>query len=224
MGVAMMVSRRQAAASRERILAEAGRLFRERGLACVGANALAEAAELSHGVLYSRFGSKEQLAAEALTEMLAHSADPAAAGRRPGDPRCPLPFRPTPRCSWGRMRHGRARRRVPRHGPALRAVLKAGLRGFADRLAGVIRRGRRRPPEGEALAVIATLVGNLVLARAVDDPALSNRLSPPAAHTSRWVAMCHDHRLLPVTVCTAARLNRVVTHRRTKTTGLENIA
>ena len=45
----MKVSKRQAAANRGRILAEAGRLFRERGLAGVGVDALAEAAGLSHG-------------------------------------------------------------------------------------------------------------------------------------------------------------------------------
>ena len=74
---------------------------------------------------------------------------------------------------------------VPRHGPAPRAALTAGLRGFAERLAGAIQRGRRQPPEDEALAVIATLVGSLVLARAVDDPALSDRiLAAGRAHLS----------------------------------------
>ena len=59
----MRVSKEQAAQNRARILAEAARLFRERGLSGVGVDALTEAAGLTHGSLYSQFGSKERLAA-----------------------------------------------------------------------------------------------------------------------------------------------------------------
>ena len=62
----MRVSREQAAENRERLLTEAARLFRERGLSGVGMDALAEAAGLTHGGLYSQFGSKERLMAEAV--------------------------------------------------------------------------------------------------------------------------------------------------------------
>jgi AcrR family transcriptional regulator len=63
---AMRVSREKAAENRERILTEAARLFREHGLSGVGVDALTDAAGLTHGSLYSQFGSKERLAAEAL--------------------------------------------------------------------------------------------------------------------------------------------------------------
>lgn len=191
MGTAMKVSKQQSAANRERFLAEAGRLFRERGLAGVGVDALAEAAGLSHGALYSRFGSKEQLAAEALTEAFARSAE--ALLPQDGSPQDAALETLVTRYLSARHRDAPGggcamaalAAEVPRHGPALRAALTAGLRGFADRLAGVIRRGRRQPPEDEALAVIATLVGSLVLARAVDDPALSDRiLAAGRAHLS----------------------------------------
>ena len=64
---------------------------------------------------------------------------------------------------------------VPRHGPALRAAVTAGLRTFADRLAPLLPPSSR-PPADEALAVVAALVGALTLARAVDDPELSDRI------------------------------------------------
>ena len=62
----MRITKEKAAENRERILTEAARLFRERGVSAVGMDALAEAVGMTHGSLYSQFDSKEHLAAEAL--------------------------------------------------------------------------------------------------------------------------------------------------------------
>src|SRR5580698_9093461 len=75
----MKVSREQAAENRELILTEAARLFRERGVQGVGVDALTEAAGLTHGSLYSRFGSKDNLLAESLRHGHAVSQSRAAA-------------------------------------------------------------------------------------------------------------------------------------------------
>src|SRR6516225_9624461 len=79
----MRVSKKKAAENRERILAEAARLFRERGLSGVGVDALTDAAGLTHGSLYSQFGSKERLAAEALSHALSTSFARVRPVRRP---------------------------------------------------------------------------------------------------------------------------------------------
>src|SRR6202171_1161848 len=63
---AMRVTKEKAAENRERILTEAARLFRERGVSAVGMDALAAAAGMTHGRLYRQFDSKEHLAADAL--------------------------------------------------------------------------------------------------------------------------------------------------------------
>ena len=52
----------------------AARLFREHGLSGVGVDALTAAAGLTHGSLYSRFGSKERLATEALSHAASTSS------------------------------------------------------------------------------------------------------------------------------------------------------
>src|SRR3954447_14441702 len=70
----MRVSKEQAAKNRERILDAASRLMRARGISGVGVDALTEAAGLTHGSLYSQFGSKERLAAEALHHALSTSS------------------------------------------------------------------------------------------------------------------------------------------------------
>jgi len=67
----MRVTREKAAENRDRILQSAARLIRERGVSGVGVDTLAEAAGLTYGGLYSQFGSKEALAAEALSMALA---------------------------------------------------------------------------------------------------------------------------------------------------------
>ena len=137
----MRVSKAKADENRERILKEAARLIRERGIAGVGVDALTEAAGLTHGSLYSQFGSKERLAAEALSYALA------ALGSD-----------------------------MPRQSEFLRGRFTEGLRHIVERLTELMRSIPARRREEEALAVIATLVGALVLARAVDDAELSDRI------------------------------------------------
>lgn len=178
------VSRQQAAENRARILAEAARLFRERGLAGVGVDALSEAAGLTHGGLYSRFGSKEQLAAEAVAEALARNAEAMRLpdGRGEGgealerlvarylSPR----HRDAPGQGCALAALGSE---VPRQGEAVRAAYTAGVRSFAARL------GALRPTQDDAaLGTLATLVGALILSRAVDDPELSERILAAGRH------------------------------------------
>jgi TetR/AcrR family transcriptional repressor of nem operon len=69
----MRVSKEQAAENRERILKAASRLMRERGISGAGVDALTEAAGMTHGSLYSHFGSKERLVEEALDYGIADS-------------------------------------------------------------------------------------------------------------------------------------------------------
>jgi TetR/AcrR family transcriptional repressor of nem operon len=59
------VSPDQSAANRQALLDAAGKLFRQKGIDAVGVAELCAAAGLTHGALYSHFGSKEALAAEA---------------------------------------------------------------------------------------------------------------------------------------------------------------
>ena len=70
----MRVSKEQAAKNRERILTAASRLIREQGISGAGVDALTEAAGMTHGSLYSQFGSKERLVEEALDCVIAASA------------------------------------------------------------------------------------------------------------------------------------------------------
>ncbi|MBL7251378.1 TetR/AcrR family transcriptional regulator [Alloalcanivorax marinus] len=176
----MRVSKARAAANRERIVEEAARLFRERGFDGVGVAALMKQAGLTHGGFYGHFDSKEQLMAEACE----HAINTAGQG-------------------WdeARERHGalsmdtvadrylsRAHRDHPGAGcvvaalasdaPRQSAPVRAAMTGSVRRLIALVesalpghRAARKRR---QALAATAAMVGGLILARAVDDDALSN--------------------------------------------------
>jgi AcrR family transcriptional regulator len=69
----MRVTKEKAAENRDRIVEAASRLIRERGISGAGVDALTDAAGMTHGSLYSQFGSKERLVEEALAHALAVS-------------------------------------------------------------------------------------------------------------------------------------------------------
>lgn len=189
----MKVSKQQAAENRARIVTEAARLFRERGLSGVGVDALTKAAGLTHGSLYSRFESKEQLAAEALAEALRRGAEnlyPPDAATTPGAFDIVISRYLSPRhrdAPGGGCALAAVGCEVARHGPAMRRVLTEGLQDSVGRLSALLP-DQDRPAEAkrdEALAIVAAMVGALILARAVDDPDLSDRVLDAGR---RWIA------------------------------------
>jgi TetR/AcrR family transcriptional repressor of nem operon len=197
----MRVSKEKAAENRTRILTEAARLFRERGLSGVGVDALTEAAGLTHGSLYSQFGSKERLAAEALAHALASSpahriseSEEAALGSdlaRFVSRYLSARHRDAPGSGCALAALGCE---VPRQGPAVRQAFTRGLRAIVARLVAVLPARKHQAPEDEALAVVATLVGGLILARAVDDTALSDRiLAACTGHLTDDASPCGQH-------------------------------
>jgi len=171
----MRVSKRQAAENRERILLAASRLLRERGISGAGVDALTEAAGMTHGSLYSQFGSKDRLVEEALAHALTTKAQ---------NPR----GRPTLK-SYVAGYLSREHRDASGQGCPLAALCcemprqSEGVRErFTEGLWGMIRKlgDRMDPGLGQqqrnqaAMAVAASLVGAIVLARAVNDPDLSD--------------------------------------------------
>jgi len=171
----MRVSKEKAAENRQRILVAASRLFRERGMS-VGVDELASAAGMTHGSLYSQFGSKERLAAEALSYALAGSA---------------AKYEGVETLSEYAERYLSARHRdvpargcavaalgcdVPRQGSTMRSAFTEGLKRMVHRLSALKRGKSRQKHEDDALAIAAMLVGGIVLARAVDDVELSDRI------------------------------------------------
>jgi TetR/AcrR family transcriptional regulator, transcriptional repressor for nem operon len=190
----MKVSREKAAQTRERIVEKAGALFRAKGFGNVGVADIMKAADLTHGGFYGHFDSKDDLSVEASRRTLANSAERwrtivAEAGDKPYPALIEhyLTSRhrdePAGGCALSALGTDAARGNA-----ALRGVFAGGLRAFldilTDALPGFSKPARRR----KAVAAMATMVGAVTLARAVDDPALSEEILDAARQELRTAA------------------------------------
>ena len=167
------VSQEQAKLNRRRVVEVAASLFRERGLHGVGVADIMASAGLTHGGFYGQFANKEALAAEAfdtaLDEDYRGTVDSIIANylslahvRSPGMG-CPL----------AALANDVARE--PRGGP-VRARFTQGVERMASILAGLTPRAAKERRRQRSLATLSTIVGAVVLARAVDDEALAAEL------------------------------------------------
>jgi TetR/AcrR family transcriptional regulator, transcriptional repressor for nem operon len=178
----MRVSRAQADENRERIIDTAAQLFREKGFDGIGLNDLMQAAGLTRGGFYGHFESKQDLAAQACRRALEANAatlrDEAHADLAGfvdfylSDTHC---ADPGSGCTLAALAGD-----VARQDAALRGVLREGVEHFVDalasRMAGATDAARREA----ALASLVTLVGAVVVARAVDSAELSAALRAAA--------------------------------------------
>ena len=175
----MRVSKEKAAQNRERILSSAARLFREHGIGATGVDAITEDAGLTHGGLYSQFGSKKVIAAEAIRFALARGKRvwQRALERNPGMRAFPAIVDGIPVARTSRRARYWLRGRGPRHRHS---------QATASRSSSFHQRDKGRPrisvaadaDDGndsryeDAIATFASMAGALILARAVNDEQL----------------------------------------------------
>lgn len=178
------VSQAQAQRNHERVIDEAARLFRERGVQGVSVADLMAAAGLTHGGFYKRFASKEALVAEATGRAFGELGDRLTAldERHPGDHQAARRellddyFSAEHRDRAGQgcpatALGGDLAREAP-DSPA-RKPYADGVRDFARWMAA---------GEDEDLPAVATMVGALMLARATAGTELSDRFLAAARH------------------------------------------
>ena len=160
-----------------RILKEASRLFRERGFTNVSVQELMASTGLTHGPFYNHFDSKEQLIAECvsmgmqetLSGVEAHFQT-AAGRRRYMDRYLSTRHRDSPGTGCTMAAVAQQVQREPearsRFTGFMKEIVKAMSNGFPTR-----RSARRK-----ALHTLASAVGALILARAVDDEGFSREI------------------------------------------------
>lgn len=179
----MRVSKEQAAENRRRVVEVASGLFRERGFNGIGVADLMKEAGLTHGGFYGQFASKEDLAVEACARAMQVMAErwDGSAETPPGNEALAALLE-----SYLSPRHrDRSAAGCPiaalgvdvsRQGGAVRGVFTRGLRPFIDRLQRLVPGRSADAKRKAALATLSGMVGALILARAVDDPALSEEI------------------------------------------------
>jgi TetR/AcrR family transcriptional regulator, transcriptional repressor for nem operon len=183
----MRVSRAQAAENRETVINVASRLFREHGFDGIGLKDLMEGAGLTQGAFYKQFASKEDLAAQASRRALesASSRWSAAAADNPEDPLgAVIRF-------YLSMAHREERMDgcpvvalgsdAARQAPDVKASFEAGIRDYLEMLGNWLGKADGKDPDGKAMAVLSTMVGAMLLSRAVNDKRLSKRFLQAAA-------------------------------------------
>jgi TetR/AcrR family transcriptional repressor of nem operon len=176
------VSRQKAAENRERIIDAAGALFREKGFDGIGVADIMKAADLTHGGFYGHFVSKDDLVAQASQRAMARAA--ANWGKVTADaPRNPyaalLNHYLSPRhrddpgqgCAFAALSGDAAR-----CGKPVRAAFAGGLEPLIEIVTKAIPGRSKATRRRKAVAAVAELVGALILARAVDDKALSDEI------------------------------------------------
>ena len=172
----MRVSRKKAAENRDRIVETASRMFREGGFEGVGVDAIMKRAGLTHGGFYGHFGSKDDLAAEAVTRALERGVENLGRYRKLGD----LVAEYLSQRHYADRANGCAIAALGsdmvRQGEGVRRGLTAHVRVQLDRLARLLKEGTAARRRKRAIATLAGMIGALTLARAVDDPALSKEI------------------------------------------------
>jgi len=165
------VSKEQVAANRRALVRAAGRMFRERGIDGVGVAEISQRAGLTHGALYAQFASKQDLAAEALADGLArgHAQLTAAAAQADAPLEALLDFYVSRRHRDDIVRccaMVASASEIARQDRRVSAELSRGLERLTATVAAAL--GPRVPAKDRrrrALAVVAGMVGGLVLAR-----------------------------------------------------------
>jgi TetR/AcrR family transcriptional repressor of nem operon len=178
----MRVSREKAAENRERIIDVASKLFRERGFDGVGVADLMKSAGLTHGGFYGNFQSKDDLILQACTRALEKSLDTLKEAVQHGG-KDALNIIATTYLSPAHRDHpgsgcamAALGAEVARNSSTVRAAFTKTVRTTAELLTQIVSGKSKRAKKERALAIYSSLVGALVLSRAVDDPELSTEI------------------------------------------------
>jgi TetR/AcrR family transcriptional repressor of nem operon len=188
----MRVSREKAAEHRDRIIDAAGALFRAKGFGGIGVADIMKAADLTHGGFYGHFASKDDLVGEASRRIMARAAAnwTKLVEAAPDSPYAALLEHylspkhrddPGKGCAFAALGNDAAR-----SGKVVRKAFAEGLAPLIDILAqsipGKSTPGKSIPSKSKAarrrkaVAAMATLVGALTLARAVEGTPLSDEM------------------------------------------------
>jgi len=181
----MRVSRDQVAENRKRIVDEAARLFRERGIATTGVDTVMNAAGLTHGGFYTHFESKDKLAAEACRQSLARSLEKWTALAAKKDPLKGIVEHylseqhrdnPGEGCLIAALLTEASRSK-----PEIRETITDGIKSLLGVLESNVSGRDKKARRDNAVNLFTSLIGALALARAVDDATLSTEFLSTAS-------------------------------------------
>ena len=164
--------------NRERLLATASEQVRKYGIDGVKVADLMREVGLTHGGFTTYFASKEDLVAQACATTVQRQSERVRRAAETGDARTEVLAlydrylsqknrdNPDQACLFPSLAG-----EMPRQPEAVRAIFTEGLKDYVGGLQSLL-----GGDEAEAMSVMASLVGAMVLARAVDDADFSDRI------------------------------------------------
>jgi TetR/AcrR family transcriptional regulator, transcriptional repressor for nem operon len=166
------------AASHERIVAAASRRIRREGIENISVAELMKQAGMTHGGFYRHFDSRDELVVEAIAEALAQGSKRVGASTGLGRSAALAAIvegylsrlhrdKPETGCAVAALPTD-----IARADPRAQAAYSRQVRSYIDALTEL---APDRHPD-QAHLILAALVGALLLARAVDDPGLSDEI------------------------------------------------
>ncbi|CZW64695.1 TetR family transcriptional regulator [Enterobacter hormaechei] len=174
-------------ASHERIVDVAARAIRRSGYDGTGVADIMKEAGLTHGAFYAHFASREAMLAEAADRAGAQSNAATAAAAASVAPQQAME---TLIRGYLSQAHQEATEtgcpiaalvsEMPRQSPEVRRAATRHIKGAIDLIAQQSADWGQAAAHERALVIAATLVGALALVRAVDDPALADRMREAA--------------------------------------------
>jgi len=183
----MRVSRTQAEKNRQNVIDVASRLFREHGFDGIGLKDLMASAGLTQGAFYKQFASKDDLAAQA-SERALESAFARWSSAAAANPQHPLG---AIIAFYLSMEHSAERMDgcpvvalgsdAARQGVGVKAAFEAGIREYINFISPLTGEAGDDEPGSKAMAVLSTMVGAVLLSRAVNDEKLSRQILQAAA-------------------------------------------
>jgi TetR/AcrR family transcriptional repressor of nem operon len=187
----MRVSKQKSAEHRQQIVQAAARLFKEHGIGATGVDSITREAGLTHGAVYSQFGSKESIATDALRLALRDSKQ---TWLRMASKKGHKKVLPAIVASYLSARHrdtpgsgcvvAALGGEISRQPDAVRDAFTDEFTRASEFLAELVSSDDSSITRDDALASFASMAGGLMLARAVNDPALSDRILKA---TSAWI-------------------------------------
>jgi len=165
----------------------ASRLFRERGFEGIGVADLMKEAGLTHGGFYGQFKSKEDLKIQASRRALSRNKDRWAKvlAETPSEKLSALARFYLSDAHRDRRGEGCALAALggdaPRYDRELQAAFKDGIEGYLELLDGIMSASSGEKRRDKTIVALSTMVGALVLSRAVGDEALSQKILSAAA-------------------------------------------
>lgn len=176
-------SRKEKEQTHRRIVEKASHAFRANGVRGTSIPAVMEEADLTHGTFYAHFTSKDALVAEAYVRGLSETVDNLlhiAGEAAPGggldaviEHYLSAQHRDNP--AGGCLLPALAGE-VRRESPLVRHAFTTGLNDYFERLGQLIPKRNGDADEDQALVLASGMAGAVLLARAVDDPELSDRI------------------------------------------------